>query len=158
MGFFQFFGIRQTATATRDEAFLQSFGSPPPTINQNRVVDPYPKQDIAKETALAAQGIPNYYGAINVGIAKSYFINPTNQGQRGGIAARQSMMFDPRNSPSRSQFLQGYTNPVQLFQSGNTWNADSGLSSKGQRTRQPSTKAVSPFASVPIPVRMPWDL
>ncbi len=159
MGLFaNFFGISKTAPATRDETFTRSYGSPPPTISENRVVNPYPKQDIAKMTALAAQGVPNYYAPINVEIAKSYYIHPTNQGQRAAVAQRQSMMIDPRNNPSRSQFLQGYTNPIQVLSAGNTWNGDSGLSSKGQRTRQPSTKAVSPFASVPIPVRMPWDL
>lgn len=158
MGFFDFLGIRKTAPATRDETFLQSYGSPPPTIHAG-YIDPYARQtQLDKATAIAAQGVPNTYIPINASIAKSYVINPTNQGQRAAVAQRGSMMFDPRNSPSRSQFLQGYTNPVQLFTASNTWNADSGLSSKGQRTRQPSTKAVSPFASVPIPVRMPWDL
>jgi len=147
--------FKKSGTGTRDEAFLQTFGTPPPTISPHTVVTPYPS---GVAVAQAAQGIPNYYIPLNPEIAKAYVIAPTNQGQRAAIAQRQSMMFDPRNSPSRSQFVQGYTDPIQSFVGTNTWETPSGLSSKGDRMRQPSTKAVSPFASVPIPTRMPWDL
>src|SRR4051812_24625216 len=60
------------------------------------------------DAALGSHGVPNFYAAINPEIAKSYIINPTNQGQRAGIASRQVMMNDPRNSPSRSQKSEGY--------------------------------------------------
>ncbi len=146
--------FKKSGTGTRDQVFLQSFGTPPPTIDPHKVVNPYPSVAIAQ----AAQGVPNYYIPLNPEIWKSYVAYPTNQGQRAAIAQRQSMMFDPRNSPSRSQFVENYTDPIQTFVAGNTWETPSGLSSKGERMRQPSTRAVSPFASVPIPTRMPWDL
>lgn len=147
--------------ATRDEAFLRSFGSPPPTIRPDvgqshlsHVGLPYEQYLLASVGRTSSIS----YIPINEEIAKSYVIHPTNQGQRGGIASRQSMMYDPRNSPSRSQFSEGYTNPVQVFASQNSWQTPTGLSSKGQRQRQPSTKTVSPFSRLPIPTRMPWDL
>jgi hypothetical protein len=147
--------------ATRDQAFLRGEGSPPPTIrpdvgysNLGHAGLPYEEQVIAAH----AQTPSLLYVGINPSIAKAYLIAPTNQGQRGGIAARQSMMYDPRNSPARSQMSEGYTDPAQVFRASNTWQTPSGLSSKGERERQPSTKAVSPFARVPIPTRMPWDL
>jgi hypothetical protein len=152
----------RSGVGTRDEAFLETFGSPPPIISDDvghsgdlgRAIVTNPNV-IASE---AAMGVPNYYIPINPSIWKSYVAVPTNQGQRGGIAARQSMMFDPRNSPSRSQFVQAYTDPVQSFAAGNTWQTPSGLSSKGNRGNQPSIRKVSPFSTVPIPTRMPWDL
>lgn len=147
--------------STRDEAFLRSFGSPPPTIrpdvgqsNLGRVS--FINPNLA--TAIAAQNVPNRYIPMNAEIAKSYVINPTDQGQRAAVAQRQTMMIDPRNSPSRSQYSEGYTAPIQLFASANTWNSPSGLSAKGARERQPSTKTVSPFSTIPIPTRMPWDI
>lgn len=159
----RFFNKGAIATSTRDEAFLDSYGSPPPTISPDshgenrglgRVGFPYPNVD----ASYASHAIPLIYIPLNPEIAKSYVISPTNQGQRAAIASRQSMMYDPRNSPARDQKSEGYTTPVQEFVSVNEWQTPSGLSSKGERTRQPSTKAVSPFARVPIPTRMPWDL
>ncbi len=147
-----------SGVSTRDEAFTQSFGTPPPTISNQQLAPQQFHINPNVTAGRAAIGVPNYYIPINAEIAKSYVIPPTNQGQIAAIAQRRSMMYDPRNSPSRSQFSQGYTDPLQYFSAGNTWNQDSGLSSKGQRLRQPSTKAVSPFANLPIPTRMPWDL
>ena len=151
----RFLPLNQSGVGTRDEAFLQSFGTPPPTVANHFLA---PKAAPAESAGRAAIGIPNYYIPLNDEIAKAYVIFPTNQGQTAAIAQRQTMMFEPRNNPSRSQFQQGYTDPIQDLVGTNTWNVDSGLSSKGQRLRQPSTKAVSPFAALPIPVRMPWDL
>lgn len=98
------------------------------------------------------------YIPLNSTIWKSYVPNPTNQGQRAAVAQRQSMMFDPRNSPARMQFSEGYTAPLQLFASSNVWQTPNGQTSRGKRIKQPSIKQVSPFASLPIPTRMPWDL
>ncbi len=147
--------------ATRDQAFLRSFGAPPPTIRPDAGESTLGHASLPYEDrVLATHGQTpsiNYIG-VNPEIAKSYVINPTNQGQRAAIASRQSMMYDPRDNPSRSQMSQGYTDPAQEFVATNTWQTPSGLSSKGERQRQPSTKEVSPFGRVPIPTRMPWDL
>jgi len=146
---------------TRDQAFLRSFGSPPPTIRPDVGQSHLGHTGLPYEQILkASHGIASSvaYIPLNPEIAKSYVIAPTNQGQRGGIAARQSMMYDPRNTPSRSQKQEGYTEPVQVFASQNSWQTPIGLSSKGERERQPSTKLVSPFSNLPIATRMPWDL
>jgi len=102
-------------------------------------------------------GSAAFYGQIVPEVAKANFINPSNQGHRAAIDNRQTMMYDPRNSPSRSQFSEGYTQAIQVFASSNTWQI-AGQTSKGTRASQPSTKFVSPFSSLPIPIRMPWDL
>lgn len=146
----------------RDQAFLQTFGTPPPTIAPNvgftgmgyTSMDPHPNQNAAN----AALGVPLYYIGINPELYKSYVGVPTNQGQRGGIAARQSMMFDPRNSPSRSQKSEGYTIPVQTFRSTNPWQTPTNQNTAAAVRSQPSTKFASPFSTDPIPTRMPWDL
>jgi hypothetical protein len=104
-----------------------------------------------------ALGSAIFYGGFVPEIAKANFIAPSNQGHRAAIDSRQSLMYDPRNSPSRSQFSEGYTQAIQVFAASNTWQI-AGETSKGTRAKQPSTKFVSPFASLPIPVRMPWDL
>jgi hypothetical protein len=90
-------------------------------------------------------------------VAKANFLAPSNQGHRAALDSRQSMMYDPRNNPSRSQMSEGYTQPIQQFAASNTWQI-AGQTSVGQRAKQPSTKFVSPFSSLPIPTRMPWDL
>lgn len=104
-----------------------------------------------------ALGSAAFYGRMVPEVAKANFLAPSNQGHRAAIDSRQSMMFDPRNSPSRSQFSEGYTDAIQVFAASNTWQI-AGATSKGVRARQPSTKFVSPFSSLPIPTRMPWDL
>lgn len=149
--------FRKSAPATRDGTLLQDEGSSPPVIRQDHKPKPYDPQARTNQIVDASTGVPNRYMAFTPQLAKAYAINPTNQSQRAAIAQRMSMMYDPRNSPSRSQIQEAYTDPIQDFKSGNTWNADSGLSSKGARLRQPSTKAASPFVSAPILVRMPWD-
>lgn len=147
---------------TRDQAFLATFGTPPPTIRPDAGMQSFldnPGMNYGEQLAASHTYVPSTaYIGTNVEIAKSYVIHPTNQGQRAAIASRQSMMYDPRNSPSRSQFSQGYTDPAQEFASANTWNSPAGLSSRGQRMRQPNLKAVSPFSRLPIPTRMPWDV
>lgn len=150
---------------TRDQQFLSTFGSPPPTLASDR---PLPAGEVDKLVApgldphyllaYAARGTAKFFTRFNVEFQKSYVIAPTNQGQRGGIASRASMMYDPRRTPARMQYQQGYTAPIQLFASSNMWNSASGSDSKGYRMKQPSLKAVSPFAYLPIPTRMPWDL
>lgn len=99
------------------------------------------------------------YSRLSVEVAKANFIAPSNQGHRAAMASRRSMMYDPRNSPDRSQFQEGYTAPIQQFASSNTYNTPNGATvQSGNRARQPSTKFVSPFSYLPIPTRMPWDL
>lgn len=124
------------------------------TLGGTAIVDPEQNSFTHPYGALEAS---RNYSRLNPSIAKAYFIAPTNQGQRAGKASRQSLMYDPRNSPSRSQFMQGYTPPLQVFASSNTWQI-AGATSKGTRAKQPSLKFVSPFGRNPIPVRMPWDL
>lgn len=120
--------------------------------------DGIPDQSQEWQAVVAAHSNPYYIG-INPEIAKSYVIEPTAQGQRGAMQQRQSMMFDPRNSPSRSQFQQGYTEPIQQFAASNTWQIAAGSDSVSKPARQPSLKQVSPFtSSAPISTKMPWDL
>ncbi len=154
--------------ATRDQTFLTPFSVSIPTVIHpspipgrlgrtsidSEVFQAPLNAGIAAQLSLAGQS----YIPLNTTIWKSYVPNPTNQGQRAAVAQRQSMMFDPRNSPSRSQKQEGYTAPLQLFASSNVWQTPNGQTSKGKRMKQPSVKQVSPFASLPIPTRMPWDL
>ena len=145
-----------------DQNFLDSYGKPPPTIATSPFNGSLGRQstlspNVAASLQTASHDMRMYIG-INPEIWKSYVAVPTNQGQRAAVAQRGSMMFDPRNSPSRSQFSEGYTIPIQNFSAYNTWNTPSGQTSVGKRLSQPSTKAVSPFASAPIPTRMPWDV
>lgn len=102
---------------------------------------------------------PGFYAAAGVTeIAKANFLSPSVQGHTAALASRQSLMFDPRNSPSRSQFSEGYTQPLQVFAASNTWQLAGPTDSPGTRAKQPNQKFVSPFSSLPIPVRMPWDI
>lgn len=152
----------------KDQTFLNSFGRLYPILSEDvqialrddgtlgRVNARPP--NIAASMQSASHDMRGYIN-LNPEIWKAYVAIPTNQGARGGRAARASMMYDPRNSPSRSQFQEGYTAPIQTFQSNNTWQTPTGSEpSGGLRMRQPSLKAVSPFVSAPIPTRMPWDL
>lgn len=100
----------------------------------------------------------SFYASFVPEVAKANFIAPSNQGHRGALNSRQSLMFDPRNSPSRSQFSEGYTAPIQVFAASNTWQLAGPVDSPGTRAKQPNQKFVSPFSSLPIPVKMPWDL
>lgn len=147
---------------TPDQKFSETFGvvaplTAPQQTYEVRSVQGYPNPNT--DASMSAQGIPNYYVPLNIEIAKSYVIHPTNQGQRGGIAARQVMMNDPRNSPSRSQFNEGYTIPIQQYGAQITWETPSAQNTAGKLPTQPSMKLASPFTSAaPIPTRMPWDL
>jgi hypothetical protein len=148
--------------ATRDQAFTRSFGEPPPTIRPDAGVPQFlnnPGMSYDQQVAAMHTYTPSVaYIPINLSIAKSYVIHPTNQGQRAAIAQRQTMMFEPRGNPARSQVSQGYTAPAQLFEATNTWNTPTGKTSRGKRRSQPSVKDVSPFSRLPITTRMPWDL
>jgi hypothetical protein len=147
---------------TRDQVFLDRFDNlPNPTIMvgsvEHRNNGEYPLPNV--DASLAIHGSAAYYIPLNPELWKSYVAVPTNQGQRGGIASRQTMMFDPRNSPSRSQMSEGYTIPIQQFGAQILWETPSGQHTAGQNARQPSTKFASPFSTTqPIPTRMPWDL
>lgn len=143
---------------SRDQVFLRTFGTPQPITNspfsdmERNAYDPTPNQDASVNT----HGTPVTYIPLNPEIAKAYVIHPTNQGQRAAIAQRETMMFQPRNSPSRSQFSQGYTNPIQEFEASLLWDTPSGQHTAGKRQSQPSMKFVGP--TTPIVTRMPWDL
>ena len=100
-----------------------------------------------------------YYSGFVPEVAKANFINPSNQGHNALMqGANWSRMAMPRNSPSRSQFSEGYTQPLQVFAASNTWQLAGPVDSPGTRAKQPNQKFVSPFSSLPIPTRMPWDL
>lgn len=114
--------------------------------------------------------IPSYgaYAAMQQGfyagfvpeIAKANLINPSNQGHRA-LADIKSGYFGVIGNakPSRSQFSEGYTQPIQVFAASNTWQlAGPNDNNNGVRPKQPNQKYVSPFSSLPIPTRMPWDL
>lgn len=102
-------------------------------------------------------GLNHFYAGFVPEIAKANYLSPSNQGRRGSDNANFSRMIDPRDNPSRSQFAEGYTNAIQQFAASNTWQI-AGVTSVGTRAKQPSTKFVSPFSNLPIPVAMPWDL
>jgi len=99
-----------------------------------------------------------FYERINKEVAKSRTIEPTNQSQRAAVASRQSMFIQPRNSPSASQHVEGFTTPKQVFGASNTWNTPMGRNSKGQRNSQPSYTLPDLSARNPIRTRMPWDV
>ena len=100
-----------------------------------------------------------FYAGFVPEVAKANYLAPSNQGFRGRVAYNATWMDTPRNTPSRSQFLEGYTQAIQAFAASNTWNTPNGSSVvSGKRASQPSTKFVSPFSSLPIPTSMPWDL
>ena len=101
-----------------------------------------------------------FYAGFVPEVAKANNINPSNQGQRAlRDSSKWSFMAMPRNSPSRSQFSQGYTQPLQVFAASNTWQlAGPSDVNNGVRPKQPNQKYVSPFSTLPIPTRMPWDL
>ena len=102
-------------------------------------------------------GFTRFYAGFVPEIAKANYIAPTTQGQRALDNSDFSRMAQPRNNPSRSQFVEGYTSAIQVFAASNTWQI-AGATSVGTRAKQPSTKFVSPFSNLPIPVAMPWDL
>ena len=98
-----------------------------------------------------------FYAGFVPEVAKANYLAPSNQGRKLQNNYNFSRMANPRNNPSRSQFLQGYTQAIQVFAASNTWQI-AGQTSVGVRAKQPSTKFVSPFSNLPIPVAMPWDL
>ena len=102
-------------------------------------------------------GQTKFYAGFVPEVAKANYLAPSNQGRRLQNDYNAVRMDTPRNNPSRSQFLQGYTQAIQVFASSNTWQI-AGQTSVGVRAKQPSTKFVSPFSSLPIPTAMPWDL
>lgn len=98
-----------------------------------------------------------FYAGFVPEVAKANFLAPSNQGHRALADSNFSRMVEPRNNPTSGQMVRGYTDPIQQFAASNTWQI-AGKTSVGVRAKQPSTKFVSPFSSLPIPVRMPWDL
>ena len=99
-----------------------------------------------------------FYAGFVPEVAKANYLAPSNQGRYLQDNYQFSRMADARNSPSRSQYLQGYTQAIQVFAASNTWQLAGPVDAVGTRARQPSTKFVSPFSNLPIPVAMPWDL
>jgi hypothetical protein len=99
----------------------------------------------------------HFYAGFVPEIAKANYLAPSNQGRKLQDNYQFSRMAQPRNNPSTSQKLRGYTQAIQVFAASNTWQV-AGQTSVGVRAKQPSTKFVSPFSNLPIPVAMPWDL
>lgn len=99
-----------------------------------------------------------FYAGFVPEVRKANFINPSNQGQRALDAGRSQYFSYGSANPSRSQFSEGYTIPIQVFAASNTWQLAGPTDSPGTRAKQPNQKFVSPFSSLPIPTRMPWDL
>ena len=117
-----------------------------------RGVNPQPNIDPGYGTGLNA-----FYATFVPEIAKANFVNPSNQGRLAEENIRSGYMpAKGVNTPSRSQFSEGYTAAIQVFSAPDLRAA--GGTSTGKRASQPSTKFVSPFSSLPIPTRMPWDL
>lgn len=98
-----------------------------------------------------------FYADFVPEVAKANYLAPSNQGRNLQDNYQFSRMVDARNNPSTSQMLRGYTQAIQAFAASNTWQI-AGQTSVGVRAKQPSTKFVSPFSNLPIPIAMPWDL
>lgn len=94
------------------------------------------------------------YSRINDLIWRAQHQFPVNAAARAARAQRQVMFNDPRNSPSRSQFSEGYTSPFQYFAASNTWQTPAGQQSRGRRATQPSVKFAGPRFL--IPTEVPW--
>lgn len=115
---------------------------------------------------VAQPNVPVEYGALQSQfyagfvpeVRKANYINPSTQGHRALGQAMGSYRGWGANTPSRSQFSEGYTEPIQVFAASNTWQLVGPTDSPGTRAKQPNQKFVSPFSSLPIPTRMPWDL
>ena len=101
-----------------------------------------------------------FYAGFVPEVAKANYVNPSNQGRRA--LNKDIANYTPPsgvNNPSRSQFMEGYTDALQQFAASNTWQLAGPTDSPGTRAKQPSSKFVSPFSTAPaIGVRMPWDL
>ncbi len=104
-------------------------------------------------------GLEAFYAGFVPEIAKANYLAPSNQGRRLQTVYKESMIAPSgSNSPSRSQKVEGYTDAIQVFAASNTWQLAGPTDSPGSRAKQPSQKFVSPFSSLPIPVKMPWDI
>ena len=100
-----------------------------------------------------------FYAGIVPEIAKANFLSPSNQGRMAQSEFVDAMTPESANhNPSRSQMSEGYTDALQAFAASNTWQLAGPTDSPGTRAKQPSTKFVSPFETLPIPTKMPWDL
>ncbi len=102
------------------------------------------------------ENIYEYYSKLNSLIWRAIYQFPINAAYRASIRQREVMFIDPRDNPSRSQKVEGYTQPFQVFASSNVWQTPSGQQSRGRRQRIPSLKYIGPRAT--IPTAMPWDL
>ena len=117
--------------------------------------DPVPQPEKVVDYGIEYYG--TFYGLPE--IAKANGVNPSNQGHLAlGQMMAAYMPMAPDQAPARSQKMEGYTAPLQQFSASNTYQI-AGQTSVGVRQTQPRTnKFVSPFSSMPIPTRMPWDL
>ena len=98
-----------------------------------------------------------FYAAIVPEVAKANYLHPSNQGRNLlNIQKANYMPAGANHNPSRSQISEGYTNALQVFAAPSMYAQQT--DSPGTRAKQPSLKFVSPFSSLPIPTRMPWDL
>jgi hypothetical protein len=99
------------------------------------------------------------YAGLNSLIGRAINQFPINAAFRASVAQRQIAQSPPmanraRNSPSRSQYSEGYTSPFQYFAASNSWQTPAGRESRGRRASQPSTKFASPRTT--IPTQVPW--
>lgn len=135
-------GVRGS-TISQGSAQKVHNANPQPTVYQ-----PYGQPDLTR-----------FYAGFVPEIAKANYLNPSNQGRRA--LNNQVDAYTPEwaaKAPARMQKSEGYTDAIQVFAASNTWQLAGPVDSPGTRAKQPSQKFVSPFSSLPIPVKMPWDL
>lgn len=99
--------------------------------------------------------LPDYSG-LNPAFYKFNHYGPAAQPRILANAQRLMMLTPVSNNPSRSQFQQGYTDPIQMFAASNSWQSPSGQMSVGSVPMQPSLRFASP-QSLKFPTKMPWQ-
>lgn len=100
--------------------------------------------------------LPDYSGMGNVGYIKFEHYLPASQPRILANAQRKTMFTPVSNNPSRSQFSQGYTDPIQMFAASNSWQAPAGQMVAGEVPRQPSLQFASP-GNLSIPTKMDYQ-
>ena len=99
--------------------------------------------------------LPDYSG-MNVAYTKFEHYLPASQPRILANAQRRLMITPPSNNPSRSQFSQGYTDPIQMFAASNSWQQPAGQMVAGKVPKQPSLSFASP-GNMTIPTQMPFQ-
>ena len=100
--------------------------------------------------------LPDYSGMNTVYFKTEHYF-PAQQPRKLAVAQRRIMMTPPSNNPSRSQFSQGYTDPIQMFAASNSWQSPSGQKATATRKMsQPSLQFAGP-GNMTIPTAMPFQ-